>query len=92
MYEVKPWNDDIRKKLQQIMRDGVTYVDDVKITRSFGRRCPDLFDENNGFLDIGKIDKRNKSMIVKRPNVGIMSIPGSPTAPKRLKFRFYKIF
>lgn len=92
MYEIKPWNDDIRKKIQQLMKDGVTYTQDSKLTRSMGRRCPELFDENNGFLDIGRIDKTRKSMIVKRPNVGIVPVPGPPTAPNRLKFRFYKIF
>jgi hypothetical protein len=69
------------------MKDGVTYIDDVQLTRNFGRKYPDLFDENKGFLDIGKIDKRNKSMIVRRPNVGIVPIPGR----KNQKFRFYKI-
>ena len=92
MFEVKPWNDEIRKKLQQLMKDGVVYTKDINFTRSMGRRYPELFDKDNGFLDIGLIGKTHRSMIVKRPNVGIMPIPGSLTQPNRLRFKFYKIF
>jgi len=70
------------------MRDGVVYTDDILFTRKFGRRYPQLFDPQNGFADIAKVNKSNKSVIIKRPNVKIVPIPGR----KKAKFRFYKIF
>lgn len=74
------------------MKDGYAYVDDMNITKTFGRRHPGLFHPDNGFADIAHVKKTRQSIIVKRPNVGIVPIPGPPTRPSNLKFRFYKIF
>jgi len=89
---VKPWNDYSRKKLQQLMKDGVVYTDNIEFTRTFGRRYPSLFDGEKGFADIARIKKRKESVIVKRPNVGIAPVLGPPTQPSKLKFQFFKIF
>ena len=83
-----PWDEKSKKKCFQLVKDGIIYTNDIQFTRTIGRRYPQLFDEKLGFLDIGRIGKRNKSMIAKRPNVSIIPI----IQPRRTKFRFYKIF
>ena len=87
-FEIKPWNEKSKNKIRQLAKDGIIYTNDINFTRTIGRRYPQLFDENNGFLDIGRIGKRNKSMIAKRPNVSIIPI----IKPRTTKFKFYKIF
>lgn len=92
MFEIKPWDDFDKNVFRRLTKDRVFYTDNPKLTRNLGRRYPSLFDEDSGFMDIGKINKRNKSMVALRPNCSIIPIPGSTSNPKNFRFKFYKIF
>ena len=89
---VKPWSKDAERCFRDLVKERVAYTDNIMFTRSFGRKHPELTDKDNGFIDIGRIDKRNKSVITLRPHVSLIPIESSSSRPKRLKFRFYKIF
>lgn len=93
MYTLKPWNKEVERIMRQLAKDRVVYIDNVDITRKIGRNHSSLFDEANGFMDIGKIERRNKSMIALRPGVGIAPVPKLPSVPSKfIKFKFYRIF
>lgn len=82
---VKPWDERSKRILDQLTRDRIAYITDPKISRNFGMKYPDLFDEVKGFADIGNINRRKESVFVLRPNIEIMPLPKN----KKYKF-FYK--
>ena len=87
MYTLKPWNKEVERIMRQLAKDKITF------TRKIGRNHPILVDEHNGFMDVGRITKRNKSMIALRPGVGIQPLPKIPSIPSKfMKFKFYRIF
>ena len=92
MFEIKPWDDFDKNVFRRLAKDRIIYVDDPKITRNLGRRYSDLFDEENGFMDVAPIFRRKKSMVALRPNCSIIPIPGSTSNPKNFRFKYYKIF
>lgn len=92
LFEVKPWDNKSKRKFMQLVKKPHVYTSDIDFTRKLGRNYPDLFDENNGFLDIGRIKKTKRSVIVKRDNVRVRPVFGSSSRYNRLKFEFYKIF
>lgn len=89
---VKPWSKDAEKCFRDLVRERVAYTDNIMFTRSFGRRHPELTDKNNGFIDIARIDKRNKSVVTLRPHVSLIPIQTRSGRSEIKKFRFYKIF
>jgi len=78
---IKPWSKDSERILRQLTKNGKAYTTDLKLTRAFGRRCPEIIDAN--FMDIGRIDKKKKSVFVLGENI--------VTVPKKGKFFFYRI-
>ena len=86
---VTPKTKEIERLFRRLSKVKIDYTDDIHMTRKLGRNFPDLFDEEFGFLDIGRIEKRNKSMIALRPNVVV--IP-KKSRGKYLRFEFNRIF
>lgn len=78
---IKPWSKESERILRQLTRNGKAYTKDLKLTRAFGRRYPEIIDAD--FLDIGRIEKKRKSVFVLGEDTGIM--------PKKGKFVFFKI-
>lgn len=78
---IKPWNKESERILRHLTKNGKAWTKDVTLTRAFGRRCPEIID--NDFMDIGRIEKKNKSVFVLGEDIQIM--------PKRGKYFFYKI-
>ena len=88
MNSLYPWNEKAEKYLRRLAKDRILYTNDIEFTRTLGRRYPNLLKADDGFLDIGRIERRHSSMIAIRPGSGI--------APKRenrkfLQFDFFKI-
>ena len=91
MVFVKPWNKEAERIFRQLAKDQRAYTKNNKITRKLGRSYPELFD--NGFMDIGRIDRKNESIIVLRPGIGIAPVPPKPSIPSKfLKFQFFRIY
>lgn len=89
---VKPWSKDAERCFRDLVKWRNAYVDDIKFTRNLGRTHPELTDKNNGFIDIGRIDKTNRSVVTLRKHVSLIPIESSSSRSRNLKFRFYKIF
>lgn len=87
---VKPWCKEAENYFKRLAKDRIAYVDDIKFTRNLGHKYPELFDEINGFMDIGRIDKRRKSMIALRP--GNVIVPIKENDCRRRKFTPFKLF
>lgn len=75
MKKITPWNKDVERLFDSIVKNQRAYISDVNLTRSLGRKLPDLFDENDGFMDIGRIDKTRKSVVVTRIGVQVVPLP-----------------
>ena len=89
MKSIYPWSEDVEKLFRRLAKDRIVYTDNSDFTRSLGRKYPGLFDEDNGFLDIGRIKKRRSSVIVLRPGNGIAP---KPCRKKYMQFDFFKIY
>lgn len=94
MKKITPWNKDVERLFDSIAKNQRAYVNDIKVTRSLGKKLPDLFDENEGFLDIGRIDKRRCSVVT--PRIGVQIVPlNEPTSRinemRRKKFGIYRL-
>jgi len=90
MKTIRPWDKESERILNQIVKNGKAYTSNNQLTRTFGRRFPDLFDKNNGFLDIARIEKRRESVIIPREHVNIVPIP--ERSGEAVKLRFPKRF
>lgn len=90
MKTIRPWDKESERILNQIVKNGKAYTSNNNFTRMFGRKYPDLFDKNNGFLDIARIEKRRESVIIPRDNVSI--IPISERTSRATGLRFPKKF
>ena len=84
---VRPWNKESEKYLFQLAKERTLFTRDINFTRSLGRRYPELSD--NGFMDIGRIDKKHESIIALRPGIGLAPLP---TRRKFMKFQLYRLF
>lgn len=82
MVYVKPWSKEAEKILNRVMRNGRADVFNIDMTRSFGRHCSEAIDK--GFLEIARIEKKKKTVILRGENVVMFPKPG--------KFFFHKIF
>jgi len=90
MKKITPWNKDVERLFDSIAKNQRAYVSDVNLSRSLGRRLPDLFDEHDGFMDIGRIGKSKKSVVV--PRIGVQVVPLPELTSKSLKIRRKKKF
>ena len=86
---IKPWSKESENYFRRLAKDRIIYTKDIEFTRTLGKRYPSLFEEDNGFLDIGRIKKTSSSMIALRP--GNIIAP-KPNRRKFLQFDFYKIY
>lgn len=87
---VKPWSKEVEKYFKRLAKDRLFYTKDINFTRNLGRKYPELFDKNNGFMDIGRIEKRNESIVVVRP--GSIVVPLEEPDWRRRKFTKFKFF
>jgi hypothetical protein len=79
------------KYFRRLLKSHRVDIDDISIVRNMPRKYPELFDKNNGFMDIGRIDRTRTSMLVLRPNTGIAPIY-PPSSKKGIKYKFFRIF
>lgn len=82
MKSIKPRNNKEFKIFDRVARMGRADFYDINLSRSMGRHYPSLVDE--GYLEIARVDKKKKTIIIPGENVRII--------PKKGKFDFYKIF
>jgi len=89
---VKPWSKEAENVLRKLAKKRIAYTSDIQLTRTFGRRYPELIRED--FLDIARIHKKDKSVFVLPDDVVVVPKPPFPGGPqsKFMKFHFYKIF
>jgi len=88
---VRPWDEASKRIMDQITQNGKAFTKDINTSRAFGRRYPELID--NDFLDIGRINKKKETVFVTRPNVKVVPIPTRMSRnTKWAKYKFYKIF
>lgn len=85
MKKITPWNKDVERLFDSIAKNQRAYVNDIKVTRSLGKKLPDLFDENEGFMDIGRIGKTRKSVVV--PRIGVQVVPLPESDSESIKIR-----
>jgi hypothetical protein len=79
------------KYFRRLIKDRIAYTDDIQFTRQLGRKYPELFDKDNGFLDIARIKKRHESVLILRPNTGLAPITPPTSTSKYKKYKFFKI-
>ena len=93
MYDtITPWSKEAENYFRRLVKQKVIYTDDIHFTRTLGRKYPELFDENIGVMDIGRIEKRNKSMIAIRPGITIVPIKQENWRKRRYTpFKFFKL-
>ena len=96
MKTIRPWNKESERILEQIAKDGKAYTTNEMFTRAFGRKHPNIFDKDNGFLDIARIDKRKQSVILPRSDIRLIPLPDRPSEAVKLQFKkkygFIRIF
>jgi hypothetical protein len=84
---VKPWDEKSRKILDALTRDGRAYTTDIELSRKFGHRCSEL--STLGFLDIARIERKQKTVFVTPPEIKIIKIEKKKYG---LKYKFYRTF
>lgn len=89
---VKPWDEASKRILDQLVKDnGKAFTTDIEIPRSFGRRYPELIE--NDFLTIARSDRKHESVFATKPNVMVIPIPTRTSRNTRwMKYKFHKIF
>jgi hypothetical protein len=96
MKTIRPWNKESERVLNQIAKDGKAYTSNMQFTRAFGRKHPTIFDKNNGYLDIARIDKRGESVILPRSDIRLIPLEEYPSDEIKLRFKkkygFVRIF
>ncbi len=91
--KINPKTKQVEKLFRRLAKDKIGYVDDINFTRNLGRWYPELFDENNGFMDIARIDKRRTSVVVVRPGFGVAPLESSSSRKRRfIRFELFKLF
>ena len=81
MVFVKPFNKKHEQIFRQLMRNNIAYVNDIKISRSFGRHYPSII--NADLMDIARVDKKKRTIIATPPDIRIVSKCG--------RFFFFRI-
>lgn len=96
MKTIRPWSKESEKILNQIAKDGKAYTSNIQFTRAFGRKHPSIFDKDNGYLDIARINKSNKSVILPRSDIRLIPLEEFSSDEIRLRFKkkygFVRIF
>jgi len=96
MKTIRPWNKESERIFEQMAKDGKAYTTNEIFTRAFGRRHPTIFNKDNGFLDIARIDKRRESVILPRSGIRVIPLPDRPGEAVKLQFKkkygFVRIF
>jgi len=96
MKTIRPWDKESERILNQIAKNGKAYTSNMQLTRNFGHKHPELFDKNNGFLDIARIEKRRESVILPRSDIKVIPLDEFPSDEVRLRFKkkygFIRIF
>lgn len=96
MKTIRPWDKESERVLNQIVKDGKAYTSNMQFTRAFGRKHPTIFDKDNGFLDIARIEKRGKSVILPRSDIRLIPLEEYPSDEVKLHFKkkygFVRIF
>ena len=89
---VKPWSKESENVLRKLSKKRTAYTTDIELTRTFGRRYPELIRED--FLDIARIHKKDKSVFLLPDDSYVVPNPPNPGSPhgKFMKYKFYKIF
>lgn len=87
---VTPWDEKSKRILEQMVRDGKAFTSDIELPRAFGRRYPELVD--NDFISIARADRKKETVFVTKPNVMIVPIPTRSSHNYKLKYKFHKIF
>ena len=77
----KPWDEKSRKIFEQLSRERQAYTTDINLSRTFGRICSEL--EDAGFVDVARIERKNETVFVLRPNVRVRPY-------KNKKYEFYR--
>ena len=91
--KINPKTKEVERLFRRLAKDKIGYIDDITFSRNLGRWYPELFDEHNGFMDIARIDKRKKSVVIIRPNAGIAPIESNSSRKRRFtRFQLFKIF
>ena len=85
MKKITPWNKEVEQLFDSIVKNGKAYTSNNTITRNLGRKYSDLFDEHTGFMDIGKVDRSKKSIIV--PRIGVQVVPLPEPDSESIKLR-----
>ena len=87
---VTPWDEKSKKLLEQMVKDGKAFTSDIELPRAFGRRYPELID--NDFLSIARADRKKETVFVTKPNVMIIPIGTRTSRNDKMKYKFHKIF
>ena len=89
---VKPWDKASKHILDQLVHNnGKAFTNDVEIPRAFGRRYPELIE--NDFLTIARSDRKKESVFVTKPNIMVIPMSISSSQNTRwMKYKFHKIF
>lgn len=85
MKKITPWNKDVEKLFDSIVKNQRAYVDDINMTRNLGRRLSDLFDKDNGYMDIARIEKTKRSVVI--PRIGVQIVPLPEPDSESIKMR-----
>ena len=96
MKTIRPWSKESERIFDQIVKDGKAYTNNDAFTRAFGRKHSSIFNKDNGFLDIARIDKRKESVILPRSGIRVIPLPDRPGEAVKLQFKkkygFVRIF
>jgi len=87
---VKPWDDKSRRIMDQIVRNGKAFTTDIKLSRAFGRRYPELIDKD--FLTIARADRKKETVFATYPNVMVVPVSIPSSRRSKMKYKFHKIF
>lgn len=79
MKTITPWCKDAEKIFDRLSRDQKAFTSDSSLTRLLPRKYPDLFNEQSGFLNIYRNERRRESVILPMPDVMIIPLP-EPTS------------
>lgn len=77
--------------MDQMVHNGKAFTTDISLPRAFGRRYPELVDDD--FITIARADRKKESVFVTKPNVMVIPIPTRTSRnSKWMKYKFHKIF
>ena len=87
---VRPWDEASKRIMDQITQNGKAFTKDINTSRAFGRRYPELID--NDFLTIARADRKKETVFATYPNVMVVPISLRTSRNGKMKYKFHKIF